>query len=171
MNRIRLALFPDRVEAAPIRDSLIKAGIPAEIHCERQMQRLWFVSKSAAGAPLEVPLHRWEEATKLLIEWDAVTGALQRAIRCPECGSLRVDYPQFTRKSFLTNLAMGLMAELRFVERQYYCEECHCMWSKRRTKPVRPGRAHQAPNYFIENVGEDRLAAERGREGQSEPRR
>src|SRR5690242_17220517 len=99
MNRIRLALFPSRAAAEPIRDRIIKAGINAEIHDELQLERLWFVSKSTAGVRLEVPLNAWQRATKLLRDWDSETGALSDAIRCPECKSLRVQYPQITQKS------------------------------------------------------------------------
>jgi len=80
------------------------------------------LSRARAGVRLEVPFERWEEAASHLSELSATTGELREAIRCPDCGSLRVDYPQFTRKSFLANLAIGLMAKLRVVERQYYCE-------------------------------------------------
>ena len=43
---------------------------------------------------------------------------------------MRVDFPQFTEKSFITNLAIGLVAGLGLVEKDYYCEHCHCMWPK-----------------------------------------
>ena len=159
MIRFRLALFPDRAAAAPIRDRLIKAGISAEIHDQLQLERLWFVSKSAAGVRLEVPHNDWTRSAKLLLEWDRATGALHQAIHCPECNSLRVQYPQITQKSLLTNLAIGLMAELRLVERQYYCEDCHCMWPRQRAKPRRL-RAHLAPNYFVEGIHQDLSAGE-----------
>jgi len=151
MNRIQLALFHDRASAEPIRDQLIKACIRAELHDELQLERLWFVSKSTTGVRLEVPLNTWERSTQLLLQWHVATGALAHAIHCPECKSLRVQYPQMTHKSFLTNLAIGLMAELRLVERQYYCEDCNCMWSRQTTKPLRQ-RAHLAPNYFVEGI-------------------
>jgi hypothetical protein len=162
MNRIRLALFSDRAAAEPARSGLSRVGIPAEIHDELQLERLWFVSKSAAGARLEVPGKQAERGLSLLLEWDAAAGILRRAIRCPECKSLRVDYPQFTRKSLLTNLAIGLMAEIRLVERQYYCEDCHCMWSKPQT--ARRERRHLAPNYFVEDIEPTAAAKTHGEE-------
>ena len=151
MSRIRLALFPDCDAAEPVCQQLLTAGVAAEIHQELQLQRLWFVSKSAAGARLEVRTHQWPLAVRLVGEWDAATGLLREAIHCPDCHSLRVDFPQFTQKSFLTNFAIGLMAELRLIEREYYCEDCHCMWS-RRSKRLRRMRTHQAPNYFIDGL-------------------
>lgn len=151
MSRIRLALFPNRETAMAVCEQLLDAGILAEIHEELQLERFWFVSRAATGARLEVPLRQWRRAVSLIQEWDPDIGGLRCAIHCPECHSLRVDYPQFTRKSFLTNLAIGLMAELRLVEREYYCEDCHCMWS-RQESPRRKPRTHLAPNYFIEGL-------------------
>lgn len=149
MNRIRLALFRDANAAAAVRERLVGAGIHAEVHDELQLERLWFVSKSIAGVRLEVPFEQLESATKLLSDWSILSDLLLKVVCCPQCGSLRVDYPQFTRKSLLTNLAIGLMAELRLIERDYYCEECHCMWPGPRWRPERK-RPHLAPNYFID---------------------
>jgi hypothetical protein len=150
MNRIRLALFRDRAQAEPARSGLVEAGIHAEIHDELHLERLWFVTKPTAGARLEVPVKQLDRSLKLLREGDDAQGWLHQAIRCPECASLRIDFPQVTRKSFLTNLAMGLMAELHLVEREYYCEDCHCMWSPQRMR--RRERHHMAPNYFVEGI-------------------
>src|SRR5690242_16295318 len=108
MNRIRIALFNNRDDAEAIRDRLMQADIPAECHDQLWLARLWFASKVMAGVRLEVPAQSQERSTRLLHEWDPQHGPMINAIRCPECKSFRVDYPQFTEKSCLTNLAMGL---------------------------------------------------------------
>src|SRR5437764_13226470 len=117
MSKISIAIFPNRAGAEPIRDRLVQSGIQAELHDELRLEKLWFVTKPAAGVRIEVPAHQFERAWQLLREWD-VAGALRDAIRCPECKSLRVDYPQFTRKSLLTNVVMGLAAEVRLVDKE-----------------------------------------------------
>ncbi len=136
-----------------MRQRLVHAGVPAEIHDELGMARLWCVSKRAACAWLDVPTEFLDSANELLRRWDAEPGGLPKPIRCPECHSLRVDYPQFTRKSLLTNLAMGLVAQLGFLEKYYYCEDCHFMWVKPGAKPPHE-RPHLAPYYFVEGVEE-----------------
>src|SRR5260370_713983 len=85
-------------------------------------------------------------------------GGSREASRCPECKSLHVDYPQFTRKFFIPNLAMGFLAALGAVEKDYYCQDCHYIWPKEGTKPsaLRP---HMAPYYFIEGVEQTGLHA------------
>jgi hypothetical protein len=154
-----VALFNDRPKAEPLRERLAQAGIPAEIHDELRLEKLWFACKTDCGVRLEVPASQFERAEDMLIEWDAKEGALRDAIHCPECGSLRVDYPQFTRKSLLTNLAMGVAANVGLMEKEYYCEDCHFTWPKVGTKPRR-NRPHMAPYYFIEGVDQSEHQSE-----------
>lgn len=156
MNRMPVALFSTRAKAEPLQRRLIESGVPAEIHDELRLEKLWFVSKPAAGVRIEVPADRFEQAYPLLLQWDAAEGALREAIRCPECKSLRVDYPQFTRKFLIPNLAMGLMAAVGALEKEYYCEDCHFTWPKEGTKASRL-RPHMAPYYFIEGVEQSTL--------------
>jgi len=151
MKTIPIALFANRTQAEPMQQRLAKAGIAAEIHEELGLQRLWFVSKRSAGARLEVAPHQFEKAEGLLMAWDIAEGALNQAIHCPECKSLRVDYPQFAHNSVCTNLAAGLAAELGLVEKDYYCEKCHYTWPKEKNAAMRQ-RPHMAPYYFIEDV-------------------
>lgn len=150
MNMIRIALFENLAQAQPAKQLLAYAGIRAQIRAESGQAKLWFISSRRAGARLETAVRDAERAGKFLHQQGS-DSRLHRAIRCPECKSFRVDYPQFTEKSLFTNLAMGLMVELGFIERQYYCEECHCMWKRPGTKAPR-GRAHLAPDYFLEDL-------------------
>jgi hypothetical protein len=151
MNRIPIALFSSREQALPIQERLLKAGVVAEIHEELALQKLWFVSKRAAGISLEVAASQFEIAQQLLSTWDTTEGALAQTIRCPECKSLNVDYPQYARNSVITNMAVGLAAGLGFVEKDYYCESCHHTWPKETSQEPRK-RPHMAPYYFIEGV-------------------
>ena len=156
MNRIPVATFITRSAAEPLQRRLAEAGIQAEIHDDLKLEKLWFVSKDRSGARLEVPADQFERAYQLLLDWDAAEGVLRDAIRCPECKSLRVQYPQFTRKSFIPNLLIGALAAIGQVEKQYYCEDCHYTWPKEGTKPsaLRP---HMAPHYFIDGVEQSSL--------------
>jgi hypothetical protein len=155
MSKISVAIFPNRAGAEPLRDRLAQFGIQAELHDELRLEKLWFVTKPQAGVRLEVPTQQFERAYQLLLDWDAAEGALRQAIRCPECKSMRVDYPQFTRKSLLPNIVMGLSAAVGLVEKDYYCEDCHYTWPKEGTKAsvLRP---HMAPYYFIEGVAQEK---------------
>src|SRR5690348_10875306 len=115
MTRMRVALFENPAQAQPVRQRLVAAGIRAELHQESGMAKLWFVPRRRIGIRLEVPAKDAERARQLLAQWDAELGWMPSAIHCPECRSMRIAFPQFTEKSLLTNLAMGLMAECRLV--------------------------------------------------------
>ena len=151
-----VALFSRRATAEPIQQRLVASGIPAEIHDELRLEKLWFVSKP--GVRVEVPANQYERACKFLHDWDVAEGALRDAIWCPECKSLRVDYPQFTRKFLIPNLALGLFAAMGALQKQFYCQDCHFTWPKEGTKTSRL-RPNMAPYYFIEGVEQTSLAA------------
>ena len=141
MNTIPVALFYHRADAEPLQRRLTENGVPAKVQDCSLM----------SGVHLDVPANRFEEGHRLLVEWDAADGACRNAIRCPECKSLRVEYPQYSRKSILPNLFVGVLTTIGMTEKEFYCMDCHCTWPKDGGRPARP-RAHMAPNYFIEDV-------------------
>jgi len=160
MKTIPVATFNGRSQAEPLQKRLVASGIQAEIH-DVPHARLWFVSRPRTGVRLESPASQFERAHQLLLDWHRAEVALREAIRCPECGSLRVDYPQYTEKSLLTNLAMGLAAELRLIAKEYYCQDCHYTWPKEGSKASRL-RPHMAPYYFIEGIEQSSLSRPHG---------
>ncbi len=151
MNMIPIVLFNTQAQAELLQQRLAKAGITAEVHGELWLQKLWYVSKRTAGVHVHVAADQFDRAEQLLLAWEKADGALRDAIRCPECNSFRVDYPQFARNSVLTNMAAGLLAEAGLVEKDYYCEHCQYTWPKKDLPPTR-NRRHMAPYYFIEDV-------------------
>ena len=169
MSTIRVALFGNRARAEPVKERLAQAGVAAELDDDPGLERLWFVSKASAGVRLAVPAGQIQRTEQLLHDWDALEGLLRAAIRCPECGSLQVEYPQYAHHSLLTNLMMGLAAELGVVEKDYYCEDCHFTWPKEGTRERR-ARLHLAPYYFIEGVEQTNLA-QRSQPSRPQPHR
>jgi len=156
MEWVSVALFSGRCAAESIRDRLIQAGFEARIAEESWLQRLWFVRKEEAGVRVEVPADQRERAEKLLLDRDAAAGILREGIRCPECRSLRVQYPQFARHSSLTNIMLGLAAAIRVVEKEYYCENCHFTWPKEGAR-ARRNQPELTPYYFIKGVEQTTL--------------
>ena len=151
MKRISIARFGSRATAELLRERLAVAGIQAEIHEGSGLEKIHFITKGSAGIRLEVPAEQFTRAQQLLLDWDKAEGVLRDAIRCPECGSLHVDFPQFTHKNFTPNLLVGLFAEIGLLEKDYYCLDCHCAWPQGDAKPRAP-RQHMAPYYFIEGI-------------------
>jgi len=71
---------------------------------------------------------------------------LDEALHCPSCGSLRVNYPQMTRKFFMPTVLLHLGIIFRVIEHEAYCEHCHCVWNLpkngvpvvSKTRPAKP---------------------------------
>lgn len=169
METMPVALFNSLEKAEPIKNRLIQAGFDALIVEKSLLQKLWFVGKEECRVRLEVPSDQFERAQKLLQEWDAAEEVLPGIIRCPECKSLRVQYPQFARHSFLTNLMLGLAAAVGVCEKDYYCEVCHFTWPKEGMRPRRK-QAHLAPYYFIEGIEQTTLPAKLQHELEQRPK-
>jgi hypothetical protein len=156
MNKIPVALYGDRAKAQSLERRLVEAGFDATLNDNPRLRTLWFVSRGKGDVRIEVPSEQFARAENCLLDWDAAEGALDGAIRCPECSSLRVQYPQFAQNSLLTNLAIGVLTELRAIEKHYYCEDCHFTWPREGYR-ARRNRPHSAPFYFIEGVEQTRL--------------
>ncbi len=132
---VTVATFNDWEKADALRLRFDAAGIPAQLFDEGFTQRIWwFVSKPKAQMRVRVEKERSEEALALLGKWDEEEGILSDAVRCPECGSSRIEYPQFSRRAGLT-IFFGFLALLRMIPRQFYCRTCHFTWGAEPPKP------------------------------------
>ena len=149
MNMVTVATFNEPSKAEPLRQRLEKTGIHAEICDESKYEWSWFVTKPLAGIRLKVQKQDFENARRLIREWDANDGVLREAVRCPQCGSSRIEYPQFTRKFLLPNI-VSLASVVGIIDKEFFCQECEHTWPKD-AKPPWP-KKHGAPNYFIEDV-------------------
>jgi len=156
MERLPVALCSTRAAAKAISNRLRQAGFDAQLSERSWLQKLWFVRKGEAGFSVDVPGDQFEWVKEFLLKWDASEGLPRDVIRCPECKSLRVQYPQFARHSLLTNFFLGLAAVLGLVEKEYYCEDCHFTWPKEGTR-MRRTEPHLARYYFIDGVEQTTL--------------
>jgi hypothetical protein len=127
MKDMTIASFDERDKADHLRERLEKAGIPCEVFDESRLQKYSFLSKPHAAVKLRVDADDFDEARRLLAGLDAVEDALHDAVRCPQCGSSRVEYPQFTRK-FVTPTFVEIFCFLHLMEREFYCEDCQFTW-------------------------------------------
>lgn len=127
MNMVTEATFNEQEQAQSLQKRLESAGIKAEVHDERKLQRFWFISEPFAGIHLRVDTRDYQAAKKLLEEWDAQEGILRTAVHCPACRSSRVQYPQFTRK-FVSPTIYAFLCAVGLFQKKFYCEECHFTW-------------------------------------------
>lgn len=125
---ITVATFNDREPAEKIAQRLRTAGFSAEIYDESTEQK-WKLFNLHPRAHMRVRVHSGEEerAHAVLKEWHATEGALADAVHCPECGSSKIEFPQFSRRTLMGALPAALAAT-GIIEKEYYCEDCHFTW-------------------------------------------
>ena len=134
MEPVTVLTFNEPEQAEPLKQRLEQAGIPAAIYDERKLQKVFLCRETLAGIRLRVDRKDFERARVLLLEWHRQDGALRNAIHCPECGSSRVQYPQFTRKFVLPNFG-ALLCAVGLMQWEFYCQECQFTWPERVNVP------------------------------------
>ena len=63
-----------------------------------------------------------------LPEDQAFACPLRQVIRYPDCGSTRVEYPQFSRNTIIGALP-AVAAAVGMVEPEFFCQACHFTWA------------------------------------------
>jgi len=122
-----IATFSDLEKAQEVQKRLVEAGIPAEVHDESKLQKFWFLSKSLAGEKVVIEEKDFEKARQVLQNADALEHVLQGELRCPQCESASIEYPQFTRK-FMTTTMVEVLCFLHVIDKTFYCQKCHHTW-------------------------------------------
>lgn len=127
MSTVPLATFHELQPAQTLQQRLQQAGIPATIHDESKLERFWFMSSPLAAVHVEVPQPQYLEARQLIELWDTADSVLRYAVRCPDCGSSRIEFPQLTRK-FVTPALLRVFMSLHVIPQEFYCLDCHFTW-------------------------------------------
>jgi hypothetical protein len=125
---ITVATFNERAPADKIAARFREAGLAAEVYDESNEQK-WKLWNLHPRAHMRVRVHSTEEnrAQALLDEWQSTEPALAHLLKCPECGSSRIEFPQFSRRTIMGALPAALAAT-GVIAREYYCESCHFTW-------------------------------------------
>jgi hypothetical protein len=132
---ITIVSFNEREPADKLATRLRDAGFQAEVRDESQEQK-WKLFNLYPRAHIQVlvPEAECDRALGQITDWDRADGALRQAQRCPECGSTRVEYPQFSRRTLMGSLP-AMLAATGVIERDFYCESCHFTWPAEPPKP------------------------------------
>lgn len=136
---VLIASFEEAQSAQALKRRFERVGIKAELRSDGGLQSLLFWTKPSGAKKVYVSAEQLAHARAFLKEWGEGDGLLERAIRCPECRSTRVEYPQYTRK-FAIPLLIEWMISLGAVEKDYYCLDCQYTWP-REANPDRQGGA------------------------------
>jgi transposase-like protein len=133
---VTIATFNEPAKAKRLKDRFEQAGIKADIHNEGHLQTVAFMSKPQANVKVQVDDQDFERGQQLMVEWEATDPDVASAvIRCPQCGSPRIEYPQLTRKALTPAMASILFA-LKIFPKEFYCEDCHYTWSNQEQRTL-----------------------------------
>lgn len=127
MKETTVATFSDLEKAQEVKRRLAEAGIPAEVNNESSLQKYWFLSKPLAADKVVVDEKDFDRAREVLQAADSTDHVLHGEVRCPECGSANIEYPQFTRK-FMTTTFVEVLCFLHIIDKEFYCQACHHTW-------------------------------------------
>ena len=131
MQKITIATFDDASAAESFKQLLIQEGLTAELHDDRKLQRLWFLSHPHAFIQVKVANEDFARAERIYRALDAANDTVVcAAIRCPQCRSSRIQYPQMTRHFILPTLVAHLATLLGF-KRSFYCQSCQHTWENK----------------------------------------
>src|ERR1700712_2448534 len=94
---ITVATFNDQAPAEALKDRFIDAGLHSDLLDESGTQALMgLTTHPKAHMRVRVRKEEYEQAKKLVAEWDERDGVMREAVKCPQCGSSRIEYPQFS---------------------------------------------------------------------------
>ena len=128
MHPVTLATFNEKDQAEVLKNRLERAGVRAEVRDATKVQRFLFAREHMAGITVEVDRRDFDHACRMVKDWDKKEGVLQDAVHCPQCGSTRVEYPQYTRKFFTPAFHLSIGIALGLIKKEFYCEDCQYTW-------------------------------------------
>ena len=147
---VTVAIFENANDGRMLEVDLKNKGFETRTYIDKLLQCFLFLCPPRATIRVQVRAHDFKNVTYFLDHESATSVLLQRAIRCPTCGSLRVQYPQMTRRFLLPTLSLHLGIILRFITHEAYCESCHWLWSLPKKRVSAPAQARAAKAVSLE---------------------
>ena len=120
--------FNQPAAADTLAHRLRDAGFHAEVRDESGEQKWQLFNLHPRGQfRVIVPEEEADRAQAQLRAWDGTDDVLATALRCPDCSSTRIEFPQFSRRTIVGALPAALAAA-GVIEQDYYCEACQYTW-------------------------------------------
>jgi transposase-like protein len=133
---VTIATFNEPVKAKSLKQRFQQAGVRTDIHNEGHLQQVAFMSRPQANVKLMVDDDDFERAQSLMVEWEKNEPDIATAmIRCPQCNSSNIEYPQMTRKAITPGM-ISLLWALRILPKEFYCQDCHFTWSNEEERTI-----------------------------------
>lgn len=133
---VTIATFNESAKAKQLKQRLQQVGLHADIHNEAPLQKVGFMARPQANIKLMVEDDDFDRAQTLMNEWEASDPEIAAAIvRCPQCNSSNLEYPQMTRKA-ITPAMIALLWAVRILPKEFYCHDCHFTWSNEEERTI-----------------------------------
>ena len=133
---VTIATFNESAKARQLKRRFQDAGLKADVHNEAPLQQVGFMSRPQANAKVLVEDDDFEKAQGLMVDWEATDPDISAAlIRCPQCGSANIEYPQMTRK-FLTPAVVAVLCALKIIPKEFYCQDCQFTWNNQEERTI-----------------------------------
>ncbi|HEX3855683.1 MAG TPA: hypothetical protein VHY30_00110 [Verrucomicrobiae bacterium] len=126
---VNVAVFENLNDGQALEMFLKNHRLEARTYDDKLFRCFLFLRPPRITYRVEVRGNVFRAATELLDGAPEATAILQRAIHCPSCGSLSVQYPQMTRKFILPTVMLHLGIIFRIIHHEAYCESCHHIWN------------------------------------------
>src|SRR5437588_2231263 len=117
---VTIGTFNEPEKAKRLKQRLQESGVKADIHNERHLQQMAFMSRPQANAKVMVDDDDFERVQNLMIEWetsDPVVGAV--IIRCLHSNFSGLEYSKITRKTIMRTFVM-LFCMLGILPKKFY---------------------------------------------------
>ena len=122
-----VAMFKDLNAGEALKTFLTGKGLQARTYDDNLFRHFLFLRPPRVTYRVQVRQNDIQSADEFVAA--NAPAALQGAIRCPSCGSLRISYPQMTRKFVLPTIMLHLGIIFRVIGHRCYCDHCHFLWS------------------------------------------
>lgn len=123
-----LAVFEQEPDARALTGLLQQQGFAARTFNDRLIQLLLFLCPPHATHRVQCRHDEVRSALEFMESDAAASLLLNRAIGCPCCGSLEIQYPQMNRGFIMPTIWLHLGIIFRIIEHEAYCEHCHHVW-------------------------------------------
>ncbi|HSY19411.1 MAG TPA: hypothetical protein VK815_13800 [Candidatus Acidoferrales bacterium] len=132
-----LAVFENLTDGQALTQQLKDQGFEARAYDDKAFRYFLFLRPPQITYRVQVRRDDVTAATAFLTTRSPVV--LAKAIHCPDCGSLHINYPQMTRRFILPTVLLHLGIIFRVIHHEAYCEGCHFTWELAPLeKPVLP---------------------------------
>jgi hypothetical protein len=129
-NRVVIRQFRDLPEALLAKGSLDSAGIESALVDDNVVRLDWFWSNAVGGVKLMVDREEAAEAEEVLAQpipedFDVAEVGRFEQPRCPQCGSLDVNFREIDPAAYLTTV---VSFPLPIHRRAWRCHACDAQW-------------------------------------------